>query len=96
MMTDTPPVDPVRQEFIDMYEETLVDAMEAKNNDISEDEERNLRLLRASTERFAVLISQISLLCLPSLSITYAETAHIPPVPCQTPLQSHYHQTALS
>lgn len=44
MMTDTPPVDPVRQEFIDMYEETLVDAMETKNNDISEDEERNLRI----------------------------------------------------
>lgn len=43
-MTDTPLVDPVRQEFIDMYEETLVDALEAKNGEVSEDEERSLRI----------------------------------------------------
>lgn len=43
-MTETPPLDPVRQEFADMYEETLVDALEAKNGEVSEDEERNLRV----------------------------------------------------
>ncbi|MGN0905373.1 MAG: hypothetical protein ACI4PW_09485 [Alphaproteobacteria bacterium] len=43
-MTETPTVDPVRQEFIDMYEETLVDALEARNGEVSEDEERLLRI----------------------------------------------------
>lgn len=43
-MNEAITVDPVRQEFIDMYEETLVDALEAKNGEVSEDEERNLRI----------------------------------------------------
>ena len=38
-------IDPVRQEFIDMYEETLIDLMEKSDeSDISEESERSLRV----------------------------------------------------
>lgn len=38
-------VDPVRQEFIDMYEETLIDLMEKSDeSDLSEESERSLRV----------------------------------------------------
>ena len=40
-----PAVDPVRQEFIDMYEETLIDLMEKSDeSDLSEESERSLRV----------------------------------------------------
>ena len=35
---------PVRQEFIDMYEENLINEMDAKGDDVSEDEERTMRV----------------------------------------------------
>lgn len=35
---------PVRQEFVDMYEENLINAMDAKGDDASEDEERAMRV----------------------------------------------------
>lgn len=45
MKTDSPATDPVRQEFIDMYEETLIEMMEKSDEDtLSEDEERTLRV----------------------------------------------------
>ena len=43
MNTETPAIDPVRQEFMDMYEETLIDLME-KAEDLSEEDERTLRI----------------------------------------------------
>ena len=45
MDTQTPADDSVRQEFIDMYEDTLVDLME-KNGDapLTEDAERTMRV----------------------------------------------------
>lgn len=36
--------DPVRQEFMDMYEETLIDEMEAQEGEFSEEEERCMRI----------------------------------------------------
>lgn len=40
-----PAVDPVRQEFIDMYEETLIDLMEKSDESaLSEESERSLRV----------------------------------------------------
>jgi len=45
MKTQTPVTDPVRQEFIDMYEETLIDLMEKENKtSLSEEEDRSLRV----------------------------------------------------
>ena len=45
MKTQTSVTDPVRQEFIDMYEETLIDLMEKENKtSLSEEEERSLRV----------------------------------------------------
>lgn len=45
MKKETPANDPVRQEFIDMYEETLIDLMEKANeSSLSEEEERSLRV----------------------------------------------------
>lgn len=35
---------PVRQEFVDMYEENLINEMDAKGDDVSEDEERSMRV----------------------------------------------------
>ena len=44
-MNTTPTIDPVRQEFIDMYEETLIDLMEKSDeSDLSEEAERSLRV----------------------------------------------------
>lgn len=44
-MNTTPVIDPVRQEFIDMYEETLIDLMEKSDeSDLSEESERSLRV----------------------------------------------------
>ncbi|MBR1777452.1 MAG: hypothetical protein IJ752_02555 [Alphaproteobacteria bacterium] len=43
MNTETPVTDPVRQEFMDMYEETLIDLME-KSDTLSEEDERSLRI----------------------------------------------------
>ncbi len=44
-MNTMPAVDPVRQEFIDMYEETLIDLMEKSDeSDLSEESERSLRV----------------------------------------------------
>lgn len=44
-MNTTPAIDPVRQEFIDMYEETLIDLMEKSDeSDLSEEAERSLRV----------------------------------------------------
>lgn len=44
-MNTMPAVDPVRQEFIDMYEETLIDLMEKSDeSDFSEESERSLRV----------------------------------------------------
>lgn len=44
-MNTMPAVDPVRQEFIDMYEETLIDLMEKSDeSDLSEELERSLRV----------------------------------------------------
>lgn len=36
--------DPVRQEFMDMYEETLIDLMEKSDSSLSEEDERSLRV----------------------------------------------------
>ncbi|MBO4521270.1 MAG: hypothetical protein J5787_08710 [Alphaproteobacteria bacterium] len=45
MKKQTPVNDPIRQEFIDMYEETLIDLMEKENDvSLSEEEERSLRV----------------------------------------------------
>ena len=45
MKTETPANDPVRQEFMDMYEETLVDMIEkSKNQNLTEEDERTLRI----------------------------------------------------
>ena len=45
MKTETPANDPVRQEFMDMYEETLVDMIEkSKKTELSEEDERSLRI----------------------------------------------------
>ena len=45
MKKQTPANDPVRQEFIDMYEETLIDLMEKANEaSLSEEDERSLRV----------------------------------------------------
>ena len=45
MTKTTPLTDPVRQEFIDMYEETLIDLMEKSNTEkLSEEDERSLRI----------------------------------------------------
>ena len=45
MNMETPVNDPVRQEFIDMYEETLIDLMEKSDEDtLSEEDERTLRI----------------------------------------------------
>lgn len=45
MKEETPVLDPVRQEFIDMYEETLIEALdEAAENDLSEENERSMRV----------------------------------------------------
>lgn len=45
MKTPLPENDPVRQEFMDMYEETLIDMMEKAGEDaLSEEEERTLRI----------------------------------------------------
>lgn len=35
---------PVCQEFVDMYEENLINEMDAKGDDVSEDEERTMRV----------------------------------------------------
>lgn len=35
---------PVRQEFVDMYEENLINEMDAKGDDATEDEERSMRV----------------------------------------------------
>ncbi|MBQ8347625.1 MAG: hypothetical protein IJY17_08515 [Alphaproteobacteria bacterium] len=44
-MNTMPAVDPVRQEFIDMYEETLIDLMEKSDESaLSEESERSLRV----------------------------------------------------
>lgn len=44
-MNTTPVIDPVRQEFIDMYEETLIDLIEKSDeSDLSEETERSLRV----------------------------------------------------
>ena len=44
-MNTMPAVDPVRQEFIDMYEATLIDLMEKSDeSDLSEESERSLRV----------------------------------------------------
>ena len=44
-MNTTPVTDPVRQEFIDMYEETLIDLMEKSDESgFSEESERSLRV----------------------------------------------------
>ena len=45
MTTATPAIDPARQEFMDMYEETLVDLIEKSGKtELSEDDERTLRI----------------------------------------------------
>ncbi len=45
MTKTTPLTDPVRQEFIDMYEENLIDLMEKSNTEkLSEEDERSLRI----------------------------------------------------
>ncbi len=45
MKTNSPATDPVRQEFIDMYEETLIDLMEKSDEaSLSEEDERTLRI----------------------------------------------------
>lgn len=45
MNVETPTTDPVRQEFMDMYEETLIDLMEKSNESaLSEEDERALRV----------------------------------------------------
>ena len=45
MNEKTPAIDPVRQEFMDMYEETLIDLMEKSNESaLSEEDERALRI----------------------------------------------------
>ena len=45
MNAQTPVTDPVRQEFMDMYEETLIDLMEKSDeSDLSEEDERALRV----------------------------------------------------
>ncbi|MBR4126990.1 MAG: hypothetical protein IKR09_05410 [Alphaproteobacteria bacterium] len=45
MSMEIPVNDPVRQEFIDMYEETLIDLMEKSDeSSLSEDDERTLRI----------------------------------------------------
>ena len=45
MKTQTSACDPVRREFIDMYEETLIDLMEKANETpLSEEDERTLRI----------------------------------------------------
>lgn len=45
MKEETPVLDPVRQEFIDMYEETLIEFLEeAAENDLSEEDERTMRV----------------------------------------------------
>lgn len=36
--------DPVRQEFIDMYEDSLVDEIESRDSDFTEDDERCMRI----------------------------------------------------
>lgn len=44
-MNTTPVIDPVRQEFIDMYEETLIDLMDkSEESELSEEAERSLRV----------------------------------------------------
>ncbi len=44
-MNTTPVIDPVRQEFIDMYEETLIDLIEKSDESgLSEETERSLRV----------------------------------------------------
>lgn len=47
-----PAVDPVRQEFIDMYEETLIDLMENQTNRICR---KNRNVLCASTPWLTLL-----------------------------------------
>ena len=45
MNTENSATDPVRQEFMDMYEETLIDLMEKSDeNNLSEEDERSLRV----------------------------------------------------
>ena len=45
MNTAIPAADPVRQEFIDMYEETLIDLMEKSDEEsLSEEDERTFRV----------------------------------------------------
>ena len=45
MNVETPTTDPVRQEFMDMYEETLIDLMDKSNESaLSEEDERALRV----------------------------------------------------
>ena len=45
MTTETPVIDPVRQEFMDMYEETLIELIDKSgNSNLSEEDERSLRI----------------------------------------------------
>lgn len=45
MNTENSATDPVRQEFMDMYEETLIDLMEKSDeSNLSEEDERTLRI----------------------------------------------------
>lgn len=45
MNTENSATDPVRQEFMDMYEETLIDLMEKSDeSNLSEEDERSLRI----------------------------------------------------